>query len=341
MQNIMRKTGLCAVSIFLSLLPGLGGGGTLLAQAKNSPSASEAIQEFLQRLEKGSAGRPFAGSRIAKDKDGDGQIIGLSLTDFPLRAGDARTIGQMKKLARLNLRGSNISDEDLRQLGSLTNLQHLDLWDTKISDAGMDGVVKMSHLKSLSLGDTKITDASLPRIAKLAELRQLVLARTRITDAGLKSLVGHKQLAALNLSETEIGDAGLKTVTEMPALRGVALDGSKVTAEGVVRFSMHDGFDWMATEAGVANELARRVSAADTLGAEAILSIGLELPHDGKFMTRFIRALPVTDKDTERKRRRFRVEWVWERDKKTEGLFAELAIQQGTARIIEMGITEE
>ena len=302
-----------------------------------APAANEALQEFLQYLQK-SRRDPFGGPSLTRNDEE--QIVGLSLREFHLRPGDARTFGEMTQLTRLNLQGSNVSDDDLRELATLKNLQELSLWHTNVGDAGVSAVAGMTGLKSLMLGDTKITDAVLPQIAKLTALQQLALSRTRITDAGLRSLVGLTQLMGLQLAETQIGDTGLNSLDDLPSLRGVTLDGSQVTAEGLATFAKRDGFGWMATDEGVANELARRMSAGEVAAVTAMLSFGLELPSTGEFKTRSVTAHPVTATDIERHSRRFRVEWDWNQGKKLDGLFAELAIRQGTARVIEAGIPE-
>ncbi|MBS0203622.1 MAG: hypothetical protein JSS49_12025 [Planctomycetes bacterium] len=308
--------------------------------AGNAPvEATEltATEEFLERVRQTQRG-PFGGNPIQKDQNG--KILSLGLAEFQLKPGDAKTIAAMHELMSLDLRRSNVSDADLKELSGLTKLQRLNLWDAKITDAGIGHVTGMKSLKSLELGGTGLTDLGLIEVAKLSELVYLDLARTKIMDAGLEPLGGLNRLAGLKLSETSISDAGLVMLEKFASLNGVTLDETRVTAAGIARFAEHDPFQWMATDDGVANELARRQSAGDTEGCHDMLSIGLDLPHQGKFKTRSVTAHPVTEKDTERQRRRYRVEWDWENHGKPEGLFAELFIRQGTARVYEAGLLE-
>lgn len=300
-------------------------------------AATTATEEFLKRVQQTQRG-PFGGNPIQKDQDG--QIISLGLGEFKLMPGDAKTIAAMLHLVSLDLRRSNVSDADLQELSGLTKLQRLNLWDAKITDAGIAHVTRMKSLKSLELGGTGLTDLGLPEVAKLPELVYLDLARTKITDAGLGSLGALTRLAGLKLSETSISDTGLVLLEKFASLKGVTLDETKVSTAGIARFAEREAFQWMATDDGVANELARRQSAGDTEGCNAMLSIGLDLPHTGKFKTRSVTAHPVTETDTERQRRRYRVEWDWENRGKHEGLFAELSIRQGTARVYEAGLLE-
>jgi hypothetical protein len=295
------------------------------------------LDAFLERVRKSRRG-PFAGNPIAKNDQGE--IVGLSLGEFELRPGDGRVIGQLTKLNRLDVRRSNVTDEDLKQWKALKNLKQLNLWDAKVSDAGIAALSELTSLESLELGETGITDAGLASIAKLTALRELDLARTKISDAGLKSLATLAKLEGLKLAETAISDAGLAALEKLPALRGVTLDETQVTAAGLSEFAKRPGFGWMATEKLVAQELADRMTAGDAAGVAAILSIGVDLPHAGTFKSRSVTAHPVTDRDTERQHKRFRIEWDWNNNGKKEGLFAEVAVRQGTVQVIEAGVLE-
>jgi hypothetical protein len=208
----------------------------------------------------------------------------------------------------------------------------------EISDAGI-AALATDVAASLELGETGISMLGW-RYRKLTALRELDLARTKITDAGLKSLAALTKLEGLKLAETSISDAGLAALAKLPALRGVTLDETQVTAAGLNELAKRPGFGWMATDKLVAQELADRMTAGDAAGVEAMLSIGVDLPHAGTFKTRSVTAHPVTARDTEEQRTRFRIEWDWTNNGKKEGLFAEIAVRQGTASVIEAGVLE-
>jgi beta-lactamase regulating signal transducer with metallopeptidase domain len=307
------------------------------AAAPNADESRTALDEFLDRLRKGRRGA-FSGNPIATNDQG--QIVGLALSEFELKPGDARIIGQLSDLSWLSLQRSNVQDADLAQWGALKNLRAVNLWDAKISDAGIAEIISWSALQSLKLGGTGITDEALESVAKLAALRELDLSRTKVTDQGLGSLAPLKQLESLKLAETTITDAGLFVLDKLPALRGVTLDETEVTAAGLAQLAKRDGFRWMQTEQGVAEELARRMTAGDYPGVEAMLSIGLDLPRAGRFKTRSIVAHPADARDAQRMRKRFRIEWDWNNNGKQEGLFAEIAVRQASVRVMEAGVLE-
>ena len=299
---------------------------------------SDELTLFLERLRSEQTG-PFRGLPFAVN--GGGQVIELYLREFKLRPGDARIIGRLTNLVRINLQGSNVSDNDLREFASLKNLQVLNLWHTQIGDEGVAAISGLSQLRSLFVGDTKISDAALPHVAKLTELRQLALARTRVTDAGLKPLLDLKKLIGLKLSETQISDTGLKILEGLaPTLRGITLDETNITAEGLANFAQREGFHWMKSAESVAHQLALLVSAGDADKVEAMLGIGVDLPSKGQFETLSVSPHLVTENDMARSRCRYRVEWNWNHDNRLDVLVAELSIRQGSARVIEVGILE-
>jgi beta-lactamase regulating signal transducer with metallopeptidase domain len=308
------------------------------AAPPNAGAKPTKLDEFLQRVKQTQRG-PFGGNPIARNERGE--IVGLGLAEFELHPGDAAIIGQLPELSRLSLQRSNVTDEDLQQLKGLKKLTALNLWDTKIGDAGVAALAELSTLQNLQLGDTGITDDGLKSIARLTALRELDLARTKITDAGLKSLapLGPK-LIGLKLAETSITDAGLAALDKLPGLRGVTLDETNVTTVGLERLAMRAFLNYMATEKLVAQELADRMTAGDAAGVEGMLSIGVDLPQSGTFKTRSLTAHPVTARDAERQRRRFRIEWDWKNDGRDEGLFAEVSIRQGSVRVMETGVLE-
>lgn len=310
-----------------------GGRPSQSAAAKEDP----AIMDLLRRARQKRQG-PFGGTPYSQNERG--QVVGLTLFEFALQPGDARTIAGMTQLQRLNLQGSNVSDEDLKSFAALKDLRELNLSRTKVGDAGVAALAELRGLTSLSLSGTQITDASLKSIGELVELRQLGLARTQITDAGLVSLAGLPRLIGLKLADTRITAAGLKSLEKLISLRGVTLDESAVTAEAIHAFAKRPGFEWMGQDEAVAKELARRQSVGDAAGVEAMLSAGLDLPIRGTFVTRSVTPHAPTPKDVDRQQARFRIEWDWNNEGRQEGLFAEVSIRQASVRVFEVGVIE-
>ncbi|MFO1062886.1 MAG: hypothetical protein U0892_03310 [Pirellulales bacterium] len=78
-------------------------------------------------------------------------------------------------------------------------------------------------------------DDDLARVAEFHGLKRLSLARSRVTDAGLRFLLNIAQLEEVDLSYTLVSDSGLRYL-QGPRLRGLSLNGTSVTNEGLQSF---------------------------------------------------------------------------------------------------------
>ena len=107
----------------------------------------------------------------------------------------------MKKLRRLTLAGTLITDDGMKYLRDLTDLEDLDLYGVKITDTGLDYLSKLTKLRNLNLLGAQITDAGADTLSHFTELRGLVLYRSRISDAGLAKLERLKNLARPHLGQ--------------------------------------------------------------------------------------------------------------------------------------------
>ena len=66
-------------------------------------------------------------------------------------------IASLKKLRRLNLRGTSITDRGLVQLSNLKELRELSLKKTLVTDNGVANLETLNNLEWLALGDTSVT----------------------------------------------------------------------------------------------------------------------------------------------------------------------------------------
>ena len=98
------------------------------------------------------------------------------------------TVGDLKKVTRLNVSDTIITDAGLKEVAKLQNLEVLRLGDTQITDKGLKDVAMLQKLTGLGLMHTKITDAGLKDVAKLQKLKTLSLIRTKVTRTGVAEL---------------------------------------------------------------------------------------------------------------------------------------------------------
>lgn len=94
----------------------------------------------------------------------------------------------LTRLAKLNLRGLDISDEGLTSIAGQKSLVRLHLEKTKVTDKGLEHLKGLENLEYLNLYGTEITDAGLPHLEGLKKLKSLYLWQTKVTDEGVKKL---------------------------------------------------------------------------------------------------------------------------------------------------------
>jgi Leucine-rich repeat (LRR) protein len=120
-----------------------------------------------------------------------------------------------KKLKRLNLRGTKITDTTLEHLANVTTLESLDIGFAQITDVGLDRLAPLLNLKELAISGNKLTDVGLQALRQLPGLTSLSLGGSQRTDSGLWSI-----------SLTELG---LDAITTLKDLRELRLDGMPVS----------------------------------------------------------------------------------------------------------------
>jgi Leucine-rich repeat (LRR) protein len=121
-----------------------------------------------------------------------------------------------KKLKKLNLRGTKITDTTLEHLANVTTLESLDVGFAQITDVGLDRLTPLLNLKELAISGNKLTDVGLQALRQLPGLTSLSLGGSQRTDSGLWSI-----------SLTELG---LDAITTLKELRELRLDGMPVSA---------------------------------------------------------------------------------------------------------------
>jgi hypothetical protein len=129
-----------------------------------------------------------------------------------------------RKLKRLNLRGTKITDTTLEHLANVTTLESLDAGFAQITDVGLDRLTSLPNLKELVIGGNKLTDTGLQALRQLPSLTSLSLGGAQRTDSGLWSI-----------SLTELG---LDSIATLKALRELRLDGMPVTARWLAKLKV-------------------------------------------------------------------------------------------------------
>jgi internalin A len=120
-----------------------------------------------------------------------------------------------KKLKRINLRGTKVTDTTLEHLANVTTLDSLDVGFAQITDVGLDRLTPLVNLKELVVGGNKLTDVGLQALRQLPGLTTLSLGGSQRTDSGLWTI--------------SLTEQGLDAITTLKELRELRLDGMPVT----------------------------------------------------------------------------------------------------------------
>jgi len=151
-------------------------------------------------------------------------------------AGAVAGFPSFKKLERLVLRGTNVTDESLRYIGKLSHLRVLDLTRSNVGDAGLAHLTQLDKLAELALAQARVEGPGLVHLASLDALERLDLIGNPINGAGLAALGQCKRLAFLQLDGANITDDALMLLAKAPSLKQVQLINTRVSPQGIETF---------------------------------------------------------------------------------------------------------
>jgi internalin A len=152
-------------------------------------------------------------------------------------------IKQWKKLTRLDLRGTRISNGTLEIVGGLPQLEALDIANTQVTDNGMDLLIALTNLKELTLGRTRTGEVDLSFLRALPSLTVLDLSGARplppdlslearkkrplvppMRQRDIEALAELRNLRKLKLGFSGISAADLKTLSTLQNVEELGLE---------------------------------------------------------------------------------------------------------------------
>ncbi len=139
-----------------------------------------------------------------------------------------------KKLRRLNLRGTKITDTTLEHLANVTTLESLDAGFAQITDVGLDRLTPLVNLKELVIGGNKLTDAGLQSLRQFPGLTSLSLGGSQRTDSGLWSI--------------SLTESGLDAVTTLKEMHELRLDGMPVSSRWLEKLKSLDKLERLSVQ---------------------------------------------------------------------------------------------
>lgn len=149
-----------------------------------------------------------------------------------------------KRLKRLNLRGTKLTDKTLEMLATTPLLESLDVGFAEITDVGLDHLALLPKLRELTIGGNKLTDDGIQLLRQLPQLTYLDLGGSQrtdsglwsitLTDTGLESVATLVELRELRLSGTSISAIGLERLKTLAKLERLQLQGCKRVADAAI-----------------------------------------------------------------------------------------------------------
>ena len=140
-----------------------------------------------------------------------------------------------------------VTDEGVAAIKDWKKLRRLNLHGTKVSDTALEHIAGITPLESLNVGSTLMTDVGLERLTVLPNLKELTMGGNELGDAGLQALRQMPGLTYLDLSGRQgtdknvwtiaMSEVGLEAVLTLKGLRelrfgcvslGVGIEGTKL-----------------------------------------------------------------------------------------------------------------
>jgi Leucine-rich repeat (LRR) protein len=123
-------------------------------------------------------------------------------------------IKNLPGIVELNLRFAEyVTDEGLAVVKGWKKLKRLNVHGTKISDTTFDHIAGITTLESLNAGSAMITDVGVERLAALPNLKELTIGGNEIGDAGIQAFRQMPGLTYLDLNGRQGTDSNVWSVT--------------------------------------------------------------------------------------------------------------------------------
>jgi hypothetical protein len=145
----------------------------------------------------------------------------------------------LKRLRKLSLFNTGVTDRGVAHLRGLTSLEELDLSLTNVTDGGVEHLTGLTNLRKLKLNSCRLTDRGMVALAKMVGLRELIArvsilridGKRPITAAGVKQLAKLRNLEVL----TPPLDVPLDDLLSLPKLKKIDLKFSFLSGEELDR----------------------------------------------------------------------------------------------------------
>jgi len=134
----------------------------------------------------------------------------LDLSDNQIGDGALKRLaaGQPRRLTKLLLLGTDLTDEGVKSLASLPNLERAWLDQTRLTGRGLANLRRAKSLRVLTLCYAGLSDDDVDGLTQLEQVEFLHLFGNQITDAAVPDLARMTQLRLLLIGQTAISERG-------------------------------------------------------------------------------------------------------------------------------------
>ncbi len=165
-------------------------------------------------------------------------VLGVGLPRSTPRESVRRFIEEVApRLTSLNGFGSeDVIDSDLEFVGRLPSLSTLHLWQSSVTDEGIAHLAGMPNLMHISLGDTAITSESIRTLSQLPKLSHLYLSGCAgITDDAIPYFIEAKSLRGMTIDRTGMTEEGIMRLHAALPECTITWDGGILGPQGEVQ----------------------------------------------------------------------------------------------------------
>lgn len=156
------------------------------------------------------------------------KLIELRLDFLSLTSQDFVNLNECPSLQTIWLTGTSTKDDFLPLLKGLGALENIVLKGTVVSDQGMAALAALPCLKILHL-PASTGDHGAATLAQSPSLADLDISYSAVTAQGIEALTALKSLHTLYVNDTGLADEAANHFKNMPALKVLFLNGTKVS----------------------------------------------------------------------------------------------------------------
>lgn len=186
--------------------------------------------------------------KIGRAQLGDAELEYLkNMTDLrviwwgaqPTTSAGLLQLAALAKLEELNIDGTSVNDEGLKILSNYPRLKRLSLGGTQVEGFGLENIVDKEGFEELTLNYMrKLNHTVAPTLNSLGNLRRLNVSGLQpgLDSRGYFAIIHNfTKLESLWIIDTPFGDEVIDGLINMPNLRELHCENTKITKAGLIR----------------------------------------------------------------------------------------------------------